>query len=37
MIDWTLEKYKKAPNMKKINEQVIIDDIIKEFAKKKEI
>ena len=23
MIDWVLEKYKAAPNMKKVNEQVI--------------
>ena len=34
MIDWTLEKYKAAPNMKKINEQVIIDDISEEVGKK---
>ncbi len=34
MIDWTLEKYKAAPNMKKINEQVIIDNIIEELDKK---
>ena len=38
MIDWTLEKYNAAANSKKINEQneqVIIDNIIEELAKKK--
>jgi len=37
MIDWNLEKYKAAPNMKKINEQVIIDNIIKELDRKREV
>ena len=37
MIDWSLEKYKAAPNMKKINEQVIIDNIIEELDKKRDI
>ncbi len=37
MIDWALEKYKATPNMKKINEQVIIDNIIEELDKKREI
>jgi hypothetical protein len=37
MIDWVLEKYNAAPNMKKINEQVIIDNIIEELDKKREI
>jgi len=36
LIDWTLEKYK--ANMEKIqNEQEVIDDIIKELAKKRDI
>ena len=34
MIDWTLEKYNAAPNMKKINEQIIIDTTIEELNKK---
>ena len=37
MIDWVLEKYKAAPNMKKINEQIIIDNIIEELNKKRKI
>ena len=37
MIDWALEKYKAASNMKKINEQVIIDNIIEELDKKRDI
>ena len=37
MIDWVLEKYKVAPNMKKINEQIIIDNIIEELNKKRKI
>jgi len=37
MIDWALEKYKATSNMKKINEQVIIDNIIEELHKKREI
>ena len=36
LIDWTLEKYR--DNMEKTrNEQVIIDDIIKELDKKRDI
>ena len=36
MIDWTLQKYR--ANMEKThNEQVIIDDIIKELVKKRDI
>jgi hypothetical protein len=35
MIDWALDKYKAVPNMKKINEQVIIDNIIEELDKKR--
>ena len=37
MIDWVLEKYKAAPNMKKINEQIIINNIIEELDKKRKI
>ena len=39
MIDWTLEKYKAGrSNMtNKMNEQVIIDNIIKELDKKREV
>ena len=37
MIDWTLEKYKTAANTQTMNELVIIDNIIKEFNKKREI
>ena len=37
MIDWTLEKYKAAVNTQKMNEQVIIDNIIKELDRKREI
>ena len=37
MIDWVLEKYNAAPNMKKINEQIIIDNIIEELNKKQKI
>ena len=37
MIDWTLEKYKAATNIQKMNEQVIIDNIIEELDKKREI
>ena len=36
-IDWVLEKYNAAPNMKKINEQIIIDNIIEELNKKRKI
>ena len=40
MIDWTLEKYKAATNtqnMNQQNEQIIIDNIIKELDKKRDI
>ena len=37
MIDWTLEKYTATANMKKINEQIIIDTIIEELNKKRKI
>jgi hypothetical protein len=40
MLDWTLEKYKAAANtqnMNQQNEQIIIDNIIKELDKKREI
>ena len=37
MIDWTLEKYKTVINTQKMNEQVIIDNIIEELDKKREI
>ena len=37
MIDWTLKKYKSALNTQKMNEQVIIDNIIEELDKKREI
>ena len=37
LIDWTLEKYKTAANTQKMNEQVIIDNIIEELDKKREI
>ncbi len=40
MLDWTLEKYKAATNtqnMNQQNEQIIIDNIIKELDKKREI
>ena len=37
MIDWTMEKYKAAVNTQKMNEQVIIDNIIEELDKKREI
>ncbi|MGZ5501282.1 MAG: hypothetical protein ACXWEW_09065 [Nitrososphaeraceae archaeon] len=39
MIDWTLEKYKAVANTKKMkqNEEVIIDNIIEELDKKREI
>ena len=35
MIDWVLEKYKAATNIQKINEQVIIDNIIEELNNKR--
>ncbi len=37
MIDWVLEKYNAAPNMKKINEEIIIDNIIEELNNKRKI
>ncbi|MDW0150754.1 MAG: hypothetical protein QOK89_10255 [Nitrososphaeraceae archaeon] len=37
LIDWTLEKYKISPNTQKMNEQVIIDNIIEELDKKRGI
>ena len=40
MIDWTLEKYKTATNtqnMNQENEQIIIDNIIEELDKKRDI
>ena len=41
MIDWTLEKYKAAANIKNMNQQneqeIIIDNIIKELDKKRDI
>ncbi|MGZ5491320.1 MAG: hypothetical protein ACXWFC_13790 [Nitrososphaeraceae archaeon] len=40
MIDWSLEKYKTVPNIKKKNQQndeaIIIDNIIEELDKKRE-
>jgi hypothetical protein len=40
MIDWTLEKYKTATNIQNMsqdNEQIIIDNIIEELDKKRDI
>jgi len=37
LIDWTLEKYKTAVNKKKRNKQVIIDNIIEELDKKRNV
>ena len=37
MIDWTLEKYTITVNSQKMNKQVIIDNIIAELDKKREI
>ena len=37
LIDWTLEKYKASVNTQKMNEQVIIDNIIEELDKKRKI
>ena len=37
MIDWTLEKYTVALDTQNMNEQVIIDNIIEELDKKREI
>ena len=37
MIDWTLDKYTAADNTQNMNEQVLIDNIIEELGKKREI
>ena len=37
MIDLTMDKYKTAVNTQKMNEQVIIDNIVEELDKKREI
>ena len=37
LIDWTLEKYKMAANTENMNEQVIIDNIIEELDKKRDV
>ncbi|MGA7543343.1 MAG: hypothetical protein WBW34_09815 [Nitrososphaeraceae archaeon] len=37
MIDLTMDKYKTAVNTQKMNEQVIIDNIIEELGKKREV
>jgi len=37
MIDWTLEKYKIAVNTQNMNEQEIIDNIIEELNKRRDI
>jgi hypothetical protein len=37
MINWVLEKYKVATDTQKINEQTIIDNIIEELDKKREV
>ena len=37
MIDLTMDKYKTAANTQKMNEQVIIDNIIKELDRKREV
>jgi hypothetical protein len=37
LIDWTMDKYKTAVNTQKMNEQVIIDNIIEELDKKRDI
>ena len=37
MIDLTMDKYKTAVNTQKMNEQVIIDNIIEELDKKRDI
>jgi hypothetical protein len=34
---WALEKYKAATDTQKMNEQVIIDNIIKDLDKKREV
>ena len=37
MIYWALDKYKTTVNTQKMNQQVIIDNIIEELDKKREI
>ena len=37
MIDWVLEKYTAAVNTQNMNQQVIIDNIIEELDKKREV
>ena len=37
MIDWTLNKYKTATNTQNMKEQLIIDNIIEELDKKRDI
>jgi len=37
MIDWTLEKYTAATNTQNMNQQVIINNIIEELDRKREI
>ena len=37
MIDWTMDKYKTAVNTQKMNQQAIIDNIIEELDKKREV
>jgi hypothetical protein len=37
MIDLTMDKYKTSVNTQKINEQVIIDNIIEELDRKREV
>ena len=37
MIDLTMNKYKTAVNTQKMNEQVIIDNIIEELDRKREV
>ena len=37
MIDLTLEKYNTAVNTQKMNEQVIVDNIIEELDRKREV
>jgi hypothetical protein len=37
MIDWTLQKYKTAVNTQKMNQQIIIDNIIEELYKKRDL
>ena len=37
MIDLTMDKYKTSVNTQKMNEQVIIDNIVEELDKKRDI